>query len=327
MGEITAISWCDHTFNPWIGCTKVSPACDGCYAEALMDKRYGRVQWGAPGQGNGTRVRTSAGNWHQPIKWNRKAEETGTRPFVFCSSLADVFDNQVPTAWRTDLFELIRSTPQLVWLLLTKRPQNIVRMYGSAFDLPWPRNAAIGTTVEDQERAINLFRLAVAARDFTPLFTFASFEPLLGPVDPTRIVTHEGPATFYGNPELERASILFDALCGAPSIDLPALGWAITGGETDQGGHKARPTHPNWFRGLRDKCTAAGVTYHHKQNGEWAEQNTDFDPDTIYLTDDGTVVEEGDPGYRTSVYVRKVGKHRSGRLLDGLEHNARPKVA
>lgn len=298
MGEVTAISWCDHTFNPWIGCTKVSPACDGCYAEALMDKRYGRVEWGAPGKGVGTRARTSKGNWQQPIRWNKKAQAEGTRPFVFCSSLADVFDNQVPTAWRTDLFELIRSTPQLVWLLLTKRPQNIVRMYGAAFDMSWPRNAAIGTTVEDQERAdLNVPALLRAKAELKPAFAFLSCEPLLGPVDLTLVYeqviggevnaspldgTHGGASWRSPHPEPE--------LIPHVSID-----WVITGGETDQGGHKARASNPDWYRSLRDQCDAAGVAYHHKQNGE-------------YLNG------------------QRVGKTVSGRLLDGIEHNARPEV-
>src|SRR5690606_6932384 len=134
----------------FIGCTKVSPACDGCYAEAMMDKRYGRVQWGAPGKGNGTRVLTSEANRKKPLSWDRKAAKDGTRPFVFCSSLADVFDNQVPKEWRADLFHLIRNTPHLVWLLLSKRPQNIVRMYDEAGgDL---HNVAFGATCEDQQR-------------------------------------------------------------------------------------------------------------------------------------------------------------------------------
>lgn len=275
MGEVTAISWCDHTFNPWIGCTKVSPACDGCYAEAMMDKRYGRAQWGAPGKGVGTRERTSAGNWSKPKAWDRKAAAAGTRPFVFCSSLADVFDNQVPTAWRTDLFELIYATPNLVWLLLTKRPQNIVRQYGAAFDRPWPRNAAIGATVEDQQRADqNIPALLGAKAELNPAFAFLSCEPLLGPI---YIAQHMPIGSFNGRPPREQC----------------AIDWVITGGETDQGGHKARPTDPAWFRGLRDQCDNCGVAYHHKQNGKFL---------------DGV----------------RVGK--AGRLLDGIEHNARPAV-
>src|SRR5690348_7339296 len=139
MAENTAIEWCDHTFNPWIGCTKVSPACDNCYAEAMMDKRYARARWGA-GQ---PRVRTSASNWRQPYKWNNDAALDKPRPFVFCASLADVFDNEVPDEWRRDLFYMIRETPNLVWLLLTKRIGNVRKMMdGQAL----PRNVAIGAT-------------------------------------------------------------------------------------------------------------------------------------------------------------------------------------
>src|ERR1700724_722421 len=108
MAENSKIEWCDHTFNPWMGCQKVSPGCDHCYAEAMMDTRYGRVQWGPHGE----RVRTSQQNWKKPIQWNAQAhtfrKENGHRPRVFCASLADVFDNQVDASWRDDLFALIR---------------------------------------------------------------------------------------------------------------------------------------------------------------------------------------------------------------------------
>lgn len=315
MGERTAISWCDHTFNPWIGCTKVSPACDGCYAEAMMDKRYGRVQWGAPGRGNGTRERTSAGNWSKPKAWDRKAEAAGSRPFVFCSSLADVFDNQVPTAWRTDLFELIRSTPNLVWLLLTKRPQNIVRQYGAAFDMPWPKNAAIGTTVEDQTRAnTNIPHLLDAKVELNPAFAFLSCEPLLGPINLRSMdITGDEEILPLGAGWLDRLEP------GEP--EGPRIDWVITGGETDQGGHLARPSSPQWFLDLRDQCASAGVAFHHKQNGEWVDHFAALrlgvaEAQSCWL---GTA--------HAGLTMRKVGKHRSGRLLDGVEHNARPEVA
>lgn len=288
MGDQTNISWCDMTHNHWIGCSKVSPACDGCYAEAMMDKRYGRVQWGGPGKGAGTRSLTSEANRRKPHAWNKKAAKDGTRPFVFCSSLADVFDNQVPTAWRTDLFELIRATPNLVWLLLTKRPQNIVRLFGAACDMAWPRNAAIGATVEDQSRAnSNVPALLDAAEDLGALFSFLSCEPLLG------------------------------------EIVLPALpDWVITGGETDQGSHKARPSQPDWYRSLRDQCAAAGIAYHHKQNGEFS----DFDHIGMAWNDLPDAIRAKQQFIDGKAMI-KVGKVRSGRLLDGIEHNARPEVS
>ena len=128
MGEYSAIEWCDHTFNPWIGCQHVSPGCDHCYAERMADQRFRWVEWGPHGQ----RKRTSAATWNNPRRWNAKAhafsQTHGHRPRVFCASLADVFDNQAPKGSRDDLFRLIRATPGLDWLLLTKRPQNIAKM-------------------------------------------------------------------------------------------------------------------------------------------------------------------------------------------------------
>lgn len=266
-----------------MGCTKVSPACDGCYAEALMDKRYGKVQWG-----NAPRVRTGAHTWHDPFRWQRQADKDGDRPFVFCASLADIFDNQVPADWRADAFEVMRKTPRLVYLLLTKRPQNIVKLTDAAGGLPV--NAALGTTVEDQKRAdTNLPALAVAKTELHPLFTFGSFEPLLG-------------------------------LVIVPPAFMPD--WVITGGETDQGGHKARPSHPAWFRSLRDQARAAGAAYHHKQNGEWLP----FDFDDLSSEELESVEIQGKIGGFADQPMMRIGKKRSGRMLDGITHDAFPEV-
>ena len=119
MAENSKIEWTDHTFNPWIGCTKVSDGCKNCYAESLMDKRWGKVKWGPQGQ----RQRTSDENWKKPFAWDRQAAKQGIRYRVFCASLADVFeDNDQVSDWRLDLFDMIKVTPNLDWLLLTKRP-------------------------------------------------------------------------------------------------------------------------------------------------------------------------------------------------------------
>jgi protein gp37 len=123
MSANSKIEWTDHTFNPWEGCQKVGPGCDNCYAEA-RNARFGggqAVNWG-PGA---PRRRTSIANWQKPLAWNRAhaafLAEHGRRQRVFCASLADVFDNAVDPAWRADLFQLIEATPELDWLLLTKR--------------------------------------------------------------------------------------------------------------------------------------------------------------------------------------------------------------
>lgn len=305
MGEITGISWARHTFNPWIGCTKISPACDGCYAEHLMDTRLGRAKWGPHGE----RVRTSAANWRQPNIWNQRAEKHGDRPFVFCASLADVFDNQVETEWRADLFDLIAATPRLIWLLLTKRPQNILKLW-RATGRPWPANATIGATCEDQDRwDINVPALAEAKFFTGARMAFISAEPLLGPIDPR--YAELTPALR----ELYDGNAWFDPI--SPYQDRRIkIDWIITGGETDQGAHKARPSNPRWFRDLRDACAVTATAYHHKQNGEWAAapEILEAGGPSFHLFDDG-------------IWVQRVGNRSSGRTLDGREHLAFPQVA
>lgn len=218
MAENTKIEWADHTFNPWMGCTKVSPACDNCYAAEMMDTRYGRVRWGA----GEPRVRTAPGNWTKPRKWNR--ETPGA--FVFCASLADVFDNEVDPAWRNDLFRLIYDTPNLVWLLLTKRVGNVSRMTNGL-----PPNVAIGATMANQEEYDrDRMKLAEVKDRHRPLFTFGSFEPLLGPV----------------------------------ILDRNAPDWIIVGGES---GPNARPMNLDWARSLKRQSEELGRVFNFKQVG------------------------------------------------------------
>lgn len=308
MAEETNISWADMTFNPWVGCTRVSPACDGCYAAHMMETRFGRVKWGGPGAGNGTRERTSIANWRKPIAWNKKAANDNTRPLVFCSSLADVFDNTVPEEWRKDLFDLIRATPNLVWLLLTKRPMNIARLSAKAGGLP--PNAAIGTTVEDQPRAnTNIPALIRAKNEVKPLFAFLSCEPMLEEIDGRypKEIWPNGPATCCSG---------YECGCMGKPTDPPliwGIDWVITGGETDQGEHKARPTHPDAFRSMRDLCAEYRIPYHHKQNGEWVSVSEVAGEGEHFTFPDGAT-------------VRRVGKTKSGRTIDGVTHDAFPEV-
>ena len=248
MADRSQIDWTDATFNPWLGCTKVSPACDHCYAEAWA-KRSGLVQWG-----NNPRRATSDAYWKQPHRWNREARAAGVRRRVFCASLADVFDNQVDPAWRRELWDLIHQCDALDWLLLTKRPQNIAAMLPGGGDdplngidryaTPWPwPHVWLGTTVENQEEADRRIPhlLAVPAR-----LRFLSCEPLLGPVDLREYICHPA-SDWMISPEL-------------------ALYWVIAGGESGPG---ARPMRPDWARSLRDQCQAAGVPFFFKQWGEW----------------------------------------------------------
>lgn len=228
MAENTKIEWADHTFNPWMGCTKVSPACDNCYAENLMDTRYGKVRWGA----GEDRVRTSAGNWAKPRKWDREAAQAGDRPFVFCASLADVFDNEVDELWRAQLFDLIAETPNLVWLLLTKRIGNVRKMTDPLRACRiLPPNVAVGATMASQEE-YDRDRMKLAdVKNFADVeFTFGSFEPLLGPV----------------------------------TLDKNAPDWIIVGGES---GANARPMDLDWARSLKRQSEGLGRVFNFKQVG------------------------------------------------------------
>jgi protein gp37 len=165
MGKGTPIAWADNTFNPWIGCTNVSPGCDHCYAEIKWDRRFHRVEWGGP------RSRTK---WDAPITWDRKAAKAGVRERVFCASLADVFDNQVPDEWHNDLWALIDRCRSLDWLLLTKRPQNIAKMMPVR-----PPHVWLGITVENQVELERRWPILAALR---ATVRFINYEPALEPL-------------------------------------------------------------------------------------------------------------------------------------------------
>lgn len=359
MAETTTISWCHHTWSPWYGCTQVSlgaqGACVGCFARQISEIRMGRVVFGGPGRGEGTRDVRADSAWKEPLRWDRQAgrhwrtnpfarEET-PRPqcFVF-PSMCDPFDNHPALREpRRRFFDLIRATPNLTWLLLTKRPGNIVKLYEEAQRLNadgtrwtsalpreralWPRNAAIGCTVVTQEEADrDVPKLLAAKAALSPAFAFLSMEPLLGPVD-LRALRLGGGHRFDSLGGLH----WHDDPAGAKVL-APAVDWVITGGETDQGAHRARPSHPDWFRSLRDQCAAAGVPYHHKQNGEFSPL-ADCDPDGPTRSTDVMVWPNGFVGGGTHAQhgglgsiQRHVGKKHAGRLLDGVEHNAMPEA-
>jgi protein gp37 len=249
MGADSKIEWTHHTFNPWIGCTKVSAGCAHCYAEALMDKRWGKVKWGP----NGTRVRTSDANWREPLKWNNAAMMAGERHRVFCASLADVFENRPELLpWRRDLFELIRITPYLDWLLLTKRPEHVVDMAFNAGGYQTLQTCWVGTSVESQDvvesRVLALMKVPARVR-------FLSMEPLLGPVDLTNVGPEKWDVTrgWKANAANERG------WANTSRID-----WIIVGGESGQG---ARPCYTNWIDGIASQCKAAELPLFVKQLG------------------------------------------------------------
>lgn len=381
MSANTRIEWCDHTFNPWWGCSAVSPACDNCYARRQA-QRFGGIA--IFGEGFPRKTFSDPGHWNEPRQWNAAAKKSGVRQKVFCGSMCDIFErsdaavvdrsermlwvcDREPDRWiamrppetllpmekrnlaeglfrplllddvRRRLFDLIERTPQLDWLLLTKRADNPWQMAPShwlggwcqecggrgytkasleAVDAcyecgggsapQWPDNAWMGMTVEDQQRANeripHLLKLPAPVR-------FVSCEPLLSEV-----------VLNYG-----------EMIGATPLQPGPRNGidWVIAGGES---GPAARPSHPAWFRSLRDQCKVTGVPYFFKQWGEWRTFNdVDELPGTVSDTTpvclvkrDGAVIRPycnlDGPGQQ----MVRVGKKRAGRTLDGREWSEFP---
>lgn len=321
MAESTGISWTDATFNPWWGCQKVSPACAHCYAERDA-KRYqpGKVLWGV-----GSERRTFGdSHWNAPLKWAKTMPaKLGRRPRVFCASMADVFDKDAPADQRARLFALIDQTPELDWLLLTKRIGNVPRMLEAPGmqKCGLPSNVWLGITVVNQEEADRDIPklLAVPAR-----VRFLSIEPMLGPITLR---------------EVHSDMCEIDALTGDHGVLRPLRGrsdakvhWVICGGESGPG---ARPMHPEWVRSLREQCADAGVPFHFKQWGEWAPDwegaetcsacgRTKFDAINAHGECGHCGIEAWNPAEKPLDKPRRVGKKAAGRKLDGVEHNGFP---
>ncbi len=283
MGTDSEISWCHDTINPWIGCAAVSPACKHCYAESYAN-RFSVAEWGP----NGTRklrVEKAIAELHSAA---RRAQRTGEPRRVFVASLSDFFENRADLIEpRKRFWEALHAVAgdapvrladgrRAVAVLLLTKRPDIMAAW--ADERGWPEGCWAGTTVEDQQRADE--RVPALLR-VPAAVRFLSCEPLLGPV---RLDFRE-----------------------------PPIAWVIAGGES---GAKARPSHPDWFRSLRDRCSEARVSFHFKQWGEFAPEDR---PDVLaqYAQDSGGT---------TAGMVRRVGKAAAGRLLDGAIHDAVPQV-
>lgn len=340
MSENTKIEWCDHTFNPWEGCQKVGPGCDHCYAETRNARFSGgqAVNWG-PGA---PRRRTGAANWKKPLAWNAAHAEFfakhGRRQRVFCASLADVFDNAVDPQWRVDLFRLIEATPNLDWLLLTKRIGNASAMSQVAMGAigcihkPLPDNVWLGATIVNQAEADRDIPklLAVPAR-----VRFLSMEPLLGPVDVSRWLDPTGihcmdvcaDTQYVKDDEVETYTDNGERVPLCPACGLSAswtgyddgLDWVIVGGES---GPSARPMHPDWARSLRDQCQAAGVPFLFKQWGEWKtiSQMEEAEHSALYESR-VTAKPHEDQGNLDDIYGRKCTVPTTVLHIDGSTHD------
>lgn len=250
MADLTKIEWCDATLNLWWGCTKVSDGCKNCYAESLSDQRYKKGAWGPGGQ------RTEVKSWRETLsKISRRANKENRRLKVFCQSMSDTFEGPETcggkdsenwkriSALREELLKAIVDHPELDFLVLTKRPENVCRWGPTMMDwvreLGFPDNLWIGTSVEDQktanERIPRLLEIPAKVR-------FLSCEPLLSEVD-----------------------LKYSCFNGADSFgSLEGIHWVIVGGES---GLNAREFDPDWARSVRDACQSAGVAFFMKQMG------------------------------------------------------------
>lgn len=348
MSENSKIEWTDHTFNPWEGCQKVGPGCDHCYAETRNARFAGgaAINWGP----DAPRRRTSVANWRKPHAWNRDGAFYTIhrrRQRVFCASLADWLDNAVPIEWLVDLLDTIRLTGNLDWLMLTKRIGNLIRRLNEAADyafnmrrddlhqwiVAWmdgraPANVWLGATIVNQEEADRDIPKLLAA---PAIVRFLSMEPLLGSVDLNRhlwkccgnLIPGHGGDGWMQPPD--------PPTCCDDRVPAESLHWVIVGGESGPG---ARLMHPDWARGLRDQCAAAGVPFLFKQWGEWVPRG----PESmgypvidgvlrIRMTDRGENGQSLGSGGSNHVWMQRAGKKAAGRLLDGAQHDGFPEVA
>jgi protein gp37 len=274
------IEWTDRTWNPFTGCTKVSPGCANCYAERWAIRLKGR---GGYPMDEPFRVTFHLNRMSEPFKWRSPSK-------VFVCSMGDLFHRYIDFIFINDIFMVIRMCPQHTFIILTKRPDRMLRFINSPIhqftNLP---NVWLGVSAENQqtadERIPILLHIPAAVR-------FVSCEPLLGAID-----------LKFNDKHCDRTES--SHVCDTVS---DKLNWVICGGES---GPRARPMHPDWARSLRDQCQAAGVPFFFKQ---WGEYKSVIPKEVFY----------SDATFHDGTCLRKVGKKAAGRLLDGREWNEFP---
>lgn len=293
----TSIEWTDYTWNPVTGCHKVSQGCKNCYAET-MTNRFGK-SWGVE---SFRQVLCHDDRLMEPCHMGDKLH--GKK--VFVCDMSDLFHEQVPVRFIADVFETIWNCPDTIFQILTKRPERALKLMDEIsdrilVDLPL-KNVWLGVSCEDQATADQRIPLLMK---IPAAFRFLSCEPLLGPIDLTRI------APFLGG-------------CFAPlkphpctSPGKPFIDWVICGGES---GHHARPMHPDWARSLRDQCTTAGVPFFFKQWGKYLHESQGADGHG------GRWISIMDSDSKAEYKYKNIGKRESGNFLDGKQHLEFPNV-
>ena len=248
MGRDSRIAWCTHSWNPWVGCTKVSPGCENCYAERQM-RQWGKDLWGPR---KARRITTDA-YWRGPLAWDRAAAVAGRPGLVFCGSLCDVFEDRPDLAEpRTRLWDLIERTPNLIWMLLTKRIENAGLMWPAEWEsIRTPSNVWLGVTAEDQARADQRIPYLLGR---TAAVRFVSCEPLLGPID-------------------------LRSGTGQELLTAGGIGWVIAGAES---GPERREMDLAWAADLQAQCHRANIPFFLKQDGGYRPGERGRIPDDLW---------------------------------------------
>jgi protein gp37 len=317
MPDRTAISWTDATWNPQVGCSRVSRGCRRCYAETLAAGRLAHLEAYAPtttdGRFNGTIVQLPE-RLDQPLRW--------TRPrLIFANSMSDLFHENLPAEWIAQVVAVMALAQRHRFQVLTKRPERMRDLLADpafrvlvadtrrSWALPhqhrrslwfdpdvWPlANVWWGVSIENDTTVGR----ADVLRETSSAVRWISAEPLVGPL---------------------------------PSLSLEGIDWVVVGGESGNG---AAPMHRGWARDLRDRCTVDGIPFHYKQAGEWLSY-TDSEagsaaalrtrPRTVLDINGRTLPpdSECDPSLEPTLFLR-VGKRAAGRMLDRVLHDDYPK--
>jgi protein gp37 len=236
MGANSAIGWTNHTYNPWRGCTKVGPGCEGCYAAARDALYEGGIHWGA----GAPRIRASEHTRNLPsriVRMLREGKLPSDHNRVFAASLADILDNEVDPVWRSDFWDTVRKTPELRYQIVTKRIGNAAKMLPPDWPGPYRHVGFLATTVTQDEFDRDVGKLRALKTEFHAAWVGLSIEPQLEPIDIT----------------------------GASDF----LDWVITGGESLQTGHQPRPYDIDWARSLIFQCRTYGIAVFVKQLGSF----------------------------------------------------------